>query len=279
MPLGFQRFWLQLACRSNFPPSGIRFQRERIADVPVEIAVPEDPLPGAVLYLHGGAYVTCSARTHRGVTGRLARKTGRRVIAVDYRLAPEHPYPAALQDLMNVWQGLLNRGERPEEMVFVGDSAGGGLALGATQWLRDRDSALPAGLVLFSPWTDLSLDHLNHQARDVLVTESWIRDSARSYLSGVPASTGYASPVYGDFDNLPPLLIQVSRDELLLDDARRVAEAARAAGVEVDLQEFDGLWHVFQLNAGLVAEAEQALSAAAQTIEQWLKAGKEADDG
>lgn len=270
VPLAFQRFWLQVACRVNAAPGGVRYHRDRIAGVPVEIAVPDNPLPGAVLYLHGGAYVTCSARTHRGVTGRIARKAGCRVIAVDYRRAPEHPYPAALQDLMQVWQGLLNAGEPPRQMVFMGDSAGGGLALGAAQWLRDRGSALPAGLVLFSPWADLTLDHLHAEARDVLVTRPWIEISARSYLSGVPADTGYASPVYGDFSGLPPLLIQVSRDELLLTDARRVAEAARTAGVSVELQEFDGLWHVFQLNAGLVVEGDRALDAAARTLTHWL---------
>jgi acetyl esterase/lipase len=217
----------------------------------------------AVLYLHGGFYSLGSPATHRVITGHLARRCAARVFAADYRLAPEHPFPAALDDAVAAYGGLLSGGLGPGEIAIAGDSAGGGLAVATAVRLRDLGVPLPAALVLFSPWVDLGLGALEAPPRgEIMVSLGMLSECARFYLAGHPADDPLASPVGANLEGLPPTLIQVGTDELLLTDSRRLHAALVAAGVEAVLHEYARRWHVFQLNAGLLADANRALDEA-----------------
>ncbi|MGI4857465.1 MAG: alpha/beta hydrolase fold domain-containing protein [Janthinobacterium lividum] len=246
----------------------------RAATVAAEWIEPASPnmvptLSRTVLYLHGGAYLFCSPRTHRAITCALALHGLARVLAPDYRLAPEHPAPAALDDALAAYRSLLAEGVAPASIVVAGDSAGGGLALALLLALRDAGDPLPAAGVLFSPWTDLAvtggtIERLAES--DVLFDGRGVRAAARLYLAGMPDTDWRASPLYGDFTGLPPLLIQASDSEVLLDDARRVVEKARAAGVEVEFREWRGVPHAWQIFAGFLPEARVALHQAGDFI-------------
>ncbi|WP_024902584.1 alpha/beta hydrolase [Robbsia andropogonis] len=224
-----------------------------------------------VLYLHGGGYFFCSPRTHRAITCTLARRGLARVCAPDYRLAPEYPAPAALDDALRVWHALRDSGEPADQIVVAGDSAGGGLALALLQALRDAGEPMPAAAVLFSPWTDLALTGAtleSHAGTDVLMDAQGLHDATALVLGagGLDAHDPRISPLYGDFHGLPPLLIQASDVEMLLDDARRVAERAREAGVNVTLEITSGVPHAWQMFAPVLPEARRALVRAAQFI-------------
>jgi acetyl esterase/lipase len=222
---------------------------------------------GAVLYLHGGAYCVGSSATHRSITTRLARLTGASVFAADYRLAPEHPFPAAIDDAVAAYRGMLATGLTPDQITIAGDSAGGGLALATALRLRVLGHPLPAALILFSPWIDLGApDRGPEPAGEVMVSLPWVNACALAYLDGKDAADPLASPINGDLRGLPPTLIQVGQDEILLQDSRRLHQALSAAAVEVALQEYPRRWHVFQTNAGVLSDADRALAAAAAFI-------------
>jgi acetyl esterase/lipase len=209
---------------------------------------------GCILYLHGGAYVAMSARTHRSITSRLAAWSNARLFALDYRLAPEHPFPAALEDALAAYRALIATGTLPSHIVIAGDSP-------------------PAAAVLFSPWTDLAATGksiIDNDAADPMFFGSWVAAVARHYLADTPATNSLASPVYADLTGLPPLLIQVSDDEVLLDDSRRVVANARRAGVDVTLQVWRGLPHVWQMFAPILPEGRAALHSAAAFIQARL---------
>lgn len=218
--------------------------------------------PGAaadrvVLYLHGGGYVMGSIATHRSLIGRLAEATGIRVLALDYRLAPEHPFPAALDDVRAAYRWLRARGFDASGIVIAGDSAGGGLTLGSLVALREAGDPLPAAAVCLSPLTDLELTGLSAHADvgDPMVDRAGTTLMAEAYLGGADPRDPRASPLHADFSGFPPLWIEVGTRELLLDDARRVAQRAAAAGVDVTLHEGDGLTHVWQLHPQLPESA------------------------
>jgi acetyl esterase/lipase len=222
-----------------------------------------------ILYLHGGAYIAMSARTHRAITSRLAAWSDACVFALDYRLAPEHPFPAALDDAVSAYRALIAAGTLAAHIVIAGDSAGGGLALALLLALRDAAEPLPAGAVLFSPWTDLAATGnsiVANDAADPLFHGSWIAPTARHYLGDTKATNPLVSPVYADLTGLPPLLIQVSDTEVLLDDSRRVIEHANQAGVEATLQIWPGPPHGWQIFAPILPEARAALRDAAAFI-------------
>lgn len=223
-----------------------------------------------VLYLHGGAFCVGSPRTHRAITGTLARLTGARVFVVDYRLAPEHPFPAALDDALSAYRGLLAAGYAPQCVAFAGDSAGGGLVLSSAIRLRAAGAPLPAALVAFSPWVDLAAERSVIPAGEVMISPPWVAECARLYLAGRDARDPLASPVYATVDGLPPTLLQVGTDEVLLSDAQRMRDILRAAGVAVAYQEYARRWHVFQVNAGMLADADRALASVADFLrERW----------
>lgn len=220
-----------------------------------------------LLYLHGGGYVVCSPKSHRAITATLAAMLGWRVFVPDYRLAPEHPFPAAVDDAAAAYGWLLGKGFAPQDIALAGDSAGGGLVICTLLRLRQNQRPLPARAVCFSPWVDLTgvCNYRNAQSC-VMFRSGDIKAFAPVYLGTANAENPQASPVFGDLSGLPPLLIQVSSTELLFDDALRLHEKARAAGVQSTLSVYPGLPHVWQIFAGAVPEAKLALQEAADFI-------------
>jgi cation diffusion facilitator CzcD-associated flavoprotein CzcO/acetyl esterase/lipase len=235
-----------------------------------------------VLYLHGGGFVTGSPRTFRGLAAALSWATGAVVHLVDYRLAPEHPYPAALDDTLAAYRALLATGIPADRVVLAGDSAGGNLALSAALRLRDQGEPLPAGLVLISPWLDLALTgrSVTEQARaDPELRASWLRACARAYLGGdlaaAPDTSPDTSPLGADPTGLPPLHVVAGTDEVLVSDADRLAERAAAAGVPVTYQRWPGMWHDFPVFTGLLAAADEAVEGIGATVRGWWAARPE----
>lgn len=222
-------------------------------------AVSEDR---TVLYLHGGGYALGSPHVYRDLTSRIGRAAGARVLVPDYRLAPEHPFPAAVEDALTSYRWLLAGGASPDRIVIAGDSAGGGLALAVLVALRDRGQPLPAAGICQSPLVDMEGTGASMDTRaeiDPLLSRQAVQQIAAAYLAGTDPRNPLAAPLHADFAGLPPLLIQVGEREVLLDDALRVADRARAAGVDVTLQRFDGMPHVFQMFASFLPEARDAI--------------------
>ena len=214
-----------------------------------------------MLYFHGGAYATGSPRTHRGLLARLARLTGMEVFAPVYRLAPEHPAPAAYDDACRAFARLRAKGYAPGQIVLAGDSAGGGLALALLAHLCATDQR-PMALVAFSPWTDLALTGaslVTNADKDPLLPAAQIGVVVAQILQGFPPRDPRISPLFADFDRPPPVLIQVGTEEILLDDSRRMAAVLRAAGGQVSLTEWPGCPHVWQILDGYLPEARAAL--------------------
>lgn len=224
---------------------------------------PPAPGDGVVLYVHGGGFVACSAATHRPITAGLARATGCRVFSLAYRLAPEHPFPAAPDDALAAWHWLRAQGIPAARIALAGESAGGNLVLGLAQRLRDLGEPGPAALVAFSPWTDLmgtggSLR--TNDGRDVMFRPENIGAFAACYLpQGVRADDPRASPLYGAWHGVPPLYLAVGAEELLLDDSVRVHHAVREAGGDSTLAVCPGLPHAWPILAPFVPEATQTL--------------------
>jgi acetyl esterase/lipase len=231
--------------------------------VPAEwITVPGAVAERVVLYLHGGGYVVCSVSTHRDLISRIARAAEARALGVEYRLAPEHPFPAAVEDATAAYRWLLASGVNPAAIAIAGDSAGGGLTLATLVALRQAGDPLPAAAVCLSPWVDLEGvgDSMTTKAAaDPFVRQEMIQFMAQHYLGDHSPRTPLAAPLYADLHGLPPLLIQVGTAETLLDDSTRIAERARAAGVQVTLDVWDDMIHVWQLFAPMLPEGQQAI--------------------
>ena len=244
-------------------PRGIRRTAIRIDSLSAEWLIPGgSPADAAILYLHGGGYVMGSIRTHRALAARIARAAGIQTLIIDYRLAPEHPFPAALEDAHHVYGWLLQQKIPPQRLVVAGDSAGGGLALALLLYLRDRGEPMPAAAVCLSPWTDLAGTGASIRSKaavDPIVPVAALDFVARQYLQTEDAQNPYASPLYGDLHSLPPLLIHVGTHEVLLDDSLRFAEKARAAGVDVTLEVWPDMMHVWHFFAPFLPEARQAI--------------------
>ena len=261
-----------------FPqPTGIRVRREIINGVPVEIIQPARSWPRRrMLYLHGGGYVFCSPMTHRGFAARLALACDASVWLPAYRLAPAHPYPAALEDAQHVWEAFDAPGDgegQREQRLLGGDSAGGGLSLALCYRLREQGLRLPDKLYLLSPWLDLTHSGDSHQScaeLDPMITTDWIeQDCARHYAGTASRQDPCISPLFGDPGGMPPTFIQVGTHEILLDDSRRFAAQARAAGVDIRIEYGEGLWHVWPITAPFAPEG----AAAIQRAGEWLGAG------
>lgn len=223
-----------------------------------------------IYYLHGGGYVACSPATHRSFTVRLSERAAARVFALDYRLAPEHRFPAAVEDAVAGYRWLLAQGIAPQEIVIGGDSAGGGLTVATLVALREANVPLPCAAFCLSPWTDLaatgaSLD--TNSDDDPMFYGATVRRAAPIYLGQAAPDDPLASPLYADLRGLPPLLIYVSDTEVLLDDARRLAERAQQGGVKVDLRVWEDLPHVWPIFVALrLPEAREAVEEIAQFI-------------
>ncbi len=244
-------------------PADVKCTPVNAGGVPAEWVV----APGAaddrfLLYLHGGGYVMGSVNTHREMVSRLSRAAGVRALILEYRLAPEHPFPAPVEDATAAYRWLLSQGTKPARTVIAGDSAGGGLTLATLLALRDAKLPLPAAGVCLSPWADMEgtgASMMTKAKEDPIVQKEMLLGMAKLYLGGADPKTPLAAPLHADFRGLPPLLIQVGSAETLLDDATRVAERAKSAGVKVDLEVWSEMIHVWQLFAPILPEGQQAI--------------------
>jgi acetyl esterase/lipase len=231
----------------------------------VEVTIRGTDSTNVILYFHGGVYVIGSAATSVPLVSDLARRTGAKAVTLDYRLAPEHPYPAAVEDAQAAYGGLLEQGLDPGQIALAGDSAGGGLAVAVLLALRDAGTPLPSCAFLMSPYADLTMSgetFVERQALDPILTPNGVRLRVPDYVAGADASDPYISPVFGDLTGLPPLLIQVGSNEILLSDALRLAAQAATADVAVTLEVTPGVPHVFQGYAAMLDEGDAALNRA-----------------
>jgi epsilon-lactone hydrolase len=232
----------------------------------VEVTIHGTDATNVILYFHGGVYVIGSAATSVPLVSDLARRTGAKAVTLDYRLAPEHPYPAAVEDAQAAYVGLLEQGIDPGQIALAGDSAGGGLAVATLLALRDAGTPLPSCAYLMSPYADLTMSgetFLEKQALDPILTPVGVRLRVPDYVAGADASDPLISPIFGDLRGLPPLLIQAGSHEILLSDALRLAARAAIADVPITLEITPGVPHVFQGYAAMLEEGDAALNRAA----------------
>jgi acetyl esterase/lipase len=263
-----QRARVEQSSRFNRLPANIRCQEVSANDVLGEWIEAPAASAGVVLYLHGGAYALNSVNSHREWIARLASATGMRALAINYRLAPEHPFPAALDDTISTYRWLLDQGIDPGRIIIAGDSAGGGLTLAALLSLRDAGEPLPVAAICISPWTDLTLSGASMQNKaklDPILAPNSLRMYAAYYAGDHDLSAPLLSPLYTDLNGLPPLLIQVGSDEILLDDSTRLADRAREAGVNVTLEVWKEMFHVFHL-LGFLPETRKAVTRIAEFV-------------
>ena len=249
--------------RDNPPPPDVACQAVDAGGVAAEwVSAPDAAAEKVLLYFHGGGYYRGSLNTVREMTSRMSRASGLTVLNVDYRLAPEHPFPAAMDDAVAAYGWLLESGVAPERIALGGDSAGGGLAVGLLVAMRDEGRPLPSAAVCLCPWVDLTQGGESYVTRaeaDPAITKPYLDHAAELYLDGAAAETALASPLFADLRGLPPLLIQVGTSEVLLDDARRLAEKARAAGVEAELEVWEDMVHLWQNNGPAMPESREAV--------------------
>jgi len=231
-----------------------------------------------LLYLHGGSYNAGSINSHRSMAANLAAAAKARALIIDYRLAPEHPFPAALEDAVDAYQWLLDDEHSSSRIAIVGDSAGGGLALALLIHLRDEGMPLPGMAICISPWTDLSGsgESIRSKAKvDIVLDAQNLAKSAAIYLGNTDPCDPLASPIYADLSGLPPLLIHVGSDEILLSDSTVLAEKARAAGVDVTLEVWERMQHVWHFAASFVPESRQAIARIGEFVQRSMPAGSQ----
>jgi acetyl esterase/lipase len=244
-------------------PEGVYIEAVDMDGLPAEwIRPPDADAERVVLYVHGGGYVLGSLKSHRNLVAHLATASGVRHLLFEYRRAPEHVFPAALDDVLTAYRWLLSNGTKPAHIVLAGDSAGGGLILALLQILRDGNIAMPAGAALLSPWTDLVgtvESRTTREAADPVFSAQTVDFLASFYPGSEDKHHPLISPMYADLSGFPPLRIDVGRDEVLLDDSLQVAEHARAAHVPTELVVWDDMWHVFQQYAPALPEGLQSL--------------------
>jgi acetyl esterase/lipase len=281
--------------QSAFPPdSDVNEQRRQLRELlsaqplPADLTVTEGALGGVrtaeitidgieprhvVLYFHGGVYVLGDAFLAAELASQVGRRTQARVISVDYRLAPEHPYPAAVDDALAAYEALLKEGTAPSDIVLAGESAGGGLVVATLVSARDRGLPLPVAAFVMSPYADLTLAGTTMRTKhtvDPLLSPENLRPRVSDYTAGQDAASGLISPVFADLSGLPPLIIQAGSHEVLLDDAIRLAARAATADVEVTLDVTPGVPHVFQAYHAILDEAAAALDRAGRLLSAHL---------
>jgi epsilon-lactone hydrolase len=266
LPWPVQRARLDRLTGTALLPRGTAMTEQTIGGVSAEVVSARNAASRrTVVHFHGGGYCVGSARTPRSWAAQLSARTGCRVVLPDYRLAPENPFPAGLDDARAVLAALLSDA-KPDSVVVSGDSAGAGLALALLLSRRDGGAELPAGCILLSPWLDLGCDRRADPElvrRDVLLTPDWLDACARAYADPAAWSGGLVSPGRADHGGLPPLLIQAGADDLLAPDAESLAASAAAAGVDTTYTRWPRMWHDFALQAGLLAAADSAVAQAA----------------
>jgi monoterpene epsilon-lactone hydrolase len=259
-------------------PADVTVTAAALGDVPVaEITVDGVEPRHVVLYFHGGVYVMGDAASAAGLAGQIGQRTRAKVISVDYRLAPEHPYPAAVDDALAAYRALLEGGTAPSGIVFAGESAGGGLAVATLVNARDHGLPLPAATFAMSPYADLTLAGTTMDTKrkaDPLLSPEALQARVPDYTAGQDAALGLISPIFADLSGLPPLIIQGGTHEVLLDDAVRLARQAAIADVEVTLDITPGVPHVFQAYYPILDEATAALDRAGQFLSAHLAAAE-----
>ena len=245
-------------------PKDVKCEPIDVAGIPAEwISAPEAKNENVILYLHGGGYILGSITSHRELMARISRASKARVLIIDYRLAPEHPFPAAVDDAYNAYQWLIEDQKiAPSNIIIAGDSAGGGLTLVTLINLRDKAITLPAAAVCLSPWTDLGFTGESYKTKkriDPMVAIDGLMFDSQLYLGETDYTNPLASPLYGDLKGLPPLLIIVGTAEILLDDSVEFAKKAKKVGVDVMLDIWDDMPHVFPAFAAFAPEGQQAI--------------------
>ena len=262
LPLAVLRQAMEGGARLFRPRAEAIVEKATLGGVPVERISPPGRADRVLLHFHGGAFFAGSSNTHRALGSELALRGMAQVIMVDYRRAPEHPYPAALEDGLVCYHALLEKGWRGDQIVLGGDSGGCGHILSLAITLRDRGLLLPAGLVMISPYLDitLSLPSVKRNARrDPMVTAHALRRGGDGFRGKIPENDPRVSPLYAELRGLPPVLVQAGSEEILLDDALMFSERAQSAGVDVTCRIYEGLWHNFQMFNALIVEADTAL--------------------
>jgi epsilon-lactone hydrolase len=269
-----QRRLLREAVSAQPLPADVTVTAASLGGVPTaEITVDGIEPRHVVLYFHGGVYVIGDAFLAADLASQVGRRTKAKVISVDYRLAPEHPYPAAVDDALAAYEGLLDSGIDPSDIAFAGESAGGGLAIATLVNARDHGLPLPAAAFVMSPNVDLTLAGTTMETKrekDPLFTRELIQARVNDYTAGQDAALGLISPIFADLSGLPPLIIQAGSHELLLDDAVRLAQQAASADVEVTLDIAPGVPHVFQAYHAILDEGAAALDRAGQLLSAHL---------
>jgi len=267
-PVGELRANMEMMATAVPPPDDVAFEPVDAGGVPGEwVTAPGARTDAAMLYLHGGGYAIGSIATHRRLAAAISRAAGIRLLLVDYRLAPEHPHPAAVDDAVAAYRWLLGEGLDRADLAIAGDSAGGGLTVATLLALRDRGEPLPACAVPISPWVDMDQSASSYATRadlDPMVSAAGLKQMADWYLAGQPLDTPLASPLHADLTGLPPLLVHVGDHEVLLDDATRLVERARQHGVDAVCEvgpECFHVWHAFP-----IPEAEDAIGRIAEFV-------------
>jgi cation diffusion facilitator CzcD-associated flavoprotein CzcO/acetyl esterase/lipase len=264
IPVSAQRAWTELAARVVRVPAGVTVEHGGLGRIACDRITGGGADPGrAILYLHGGAYVVGSPRTHRGLAAQIAIAGGAPVHLLDYRLGPEHKHPAALEDTVAAYRELLASGLEPGSIVVAGDSAGAGLAVALARRLRDAGEPLPAGLVLLNGWFDLTCSGPSmtfNQRRDMGLRRDWTVHGAELYRGDTGPLDPELSVLHADLRDLPPTYVQVGTHDLLLSDSGQLVEKLRGAGVDVAYSTYLGMWHDFQLAAGQLHEADEAMA-------------------
>jgi monoterpene epsilon-lactone hydrolase len=262
-PLTQQRASVERQSKFALMPSKVRIQPISIGDMYAEWIRPRKVRNDrAILYLHGGGYTMGSCNTHRALAAWISVTSQAPVLLIEYRLAPENPFPAALEDAIKAYRYLLDQRIEPRRIFIAGDSAGGSLAIAVSVFLRNEKEQLPVGIVCISPWADLTLSGetmSNCSKTDPLLSRETSILHAGRYVGGHDSKSPLISPVFADLSKLPSLMIQVGEHEILRSDSERLAENARQAGVEVTLEVWDGMWHVWHILAGYIPESQRAI--------------------
>ena len=256
-----------------FMPWGVERESLKIGNIPAEWIIPQKADHNKViLYLHGGGYAIGSKQTHRSLVGQIAKKAGYCALLVEYRLAPEDPHPAALEDAIAAYRWLLETGHDPNDIVIAGDSAGGGLSMATMLQIRDEGLPMPACSVLIAPWVDLTISQdsvYNHIDRSPMLFLREMKTWARNYAGIYPLDHPKVSPMYADLTGLPPMLIQVSDSEVLVDEDTILATKAKEAGVDVTFQQFNGLIHVWHVYWRYIPQARIAINKIVDHIDRF----------
>jgi acetyl esterase/lipase len=258
-------------------PPGIRIESDSLGGIAVERIVPDAAHATRIFFhLHGGGYVLGNPASSRALTCEFSRLARCTVVSVDYRLAPEHPFPAAVEDAVSAYRALLELCRRPQDIAIGGESAGGGLAVATLVAARERSLPMPASLIAISPWVDMRCGARSFVTKaevDPLLNRRSLKEMADAYLQGAETTNGLASPLLADLKGLPPMLIQVGSEEVLLDDADELAKAARASNVDAVLEIWPGMIHVWPMFHGMLPEGAQAIDRLAKfVLAHWNRA-------